>query len=356
MNKSALNSEETTLVRDGYEVDIHKLSEWMRENISDFKGPVNITQFKGGQSNPTYRLNTPSKSYILRKQPPGDIVKGAHAVDREAHIMAALKMQNFPVPQIYGVCTNTEIIGTIFIVMEEVVGRIFWDATLPNIPKNERAAYYNAMNATLAQLHAINPSDTGLNNYGKTGNYLKRQIDRWSRQYLENPSAGTNPHMDKLVEWLPQNIPDDGDETRIVHGDFRIDNIIFHPSKPQVLAVLDWELSTLGNPLSDFAYHAMTYRTPPHIVAGLADEDPLELGLPSEAQYIEKYCHLTGRNKIDNFDYYIAFNFFRLAAILHGIAGRISNGTATSETAHERANAFPEVAKLAWDQLYPTSP
>lgn len=326
--------------------DADALERWMRAHVEGFAGPLDVEQFRGGQSNPTYRLTTPTARYVLRRKPPGPLLKGAHDVLREARVLAALWPTPVPVPQVFGVCEDEGVIGTPFYVMALVEGRIFWDAGFGDVPKPERAAYFDAMNGTIAALHAVDPEAVGLGDYGRPGNYFARQIGRWSRQYLEDEAAGRDADMDALVEWLPGAIPD-GDETAIVHGDFRCDNMIFHPERPEVVAVLDWELSTLGHPLADFAYHAMMYRMPPDIVAGLGGADPRAIGLPSEADYIAAYCRRTGREGIADWDFYIAFNFFRLAAIFHGIKGRVIRGTASSAHARERAAAFPRLARLA---------
>jgi len=338
----------TTAVREAYRFDEARLAAWMTENVDGYSGPLTVEQFKGGQSNPTYKLITPGKQYVLRRKPPGVILKGAHAVDREAKVLSALGKTGFPVAHVYGLCTDDSVIGSWFFVMEMVEGRIFWDATFPDVARDDRAAYFDAMNAAIAQLHSLEPDAIGLGDYGRPGNYFERQITRWSKQYHDDTDAGRDPGMDRLVEWLPANIPA-GDETRIVHGDFRCDNMIFHPTEPRVLAVLDWELSTLGHPLADFAYHAMMFRMPPHIVAGLGGADLAALGIPSEAEYLASYCRRTGRETISESDYafYVAFNFFRLAAIFHGIKGRVARGTAASAHAKERAASFPQLVELA---------
>jgi aminoglycoside phosphotransferase (APT) family kinase protein len=340
----------TTPVREGFGFDVAALEAWMRTNVADYAGPLTVAQFAGGQSNPTYKLTTPSRAYVLRRKPPGDLLKGAHAVEREAQVLAALGRVGFPVAHLHGLCTDDAVIGTWFYVMEMVEGRIVWDATFPDVPRADRPAYFDAMNATIARLHGIDPAAIGLGDYGRPGNYFERQIARWSRQYLEDEAAGRDPNLDRLVDWLPANIPAE-DETSIVHGDFRCDNMIFHPTEPRVLAVLDWELSTLGHPLADFAYHAMMYRMPPHIVAGLGGADLAALNVPGEADYVAAYCRRTGRDGIANFDFYMAFNFFRLAAIFHGIKGRVLRGTAASAQARERAANLPELAALAWAQV-----
>ncbi len=336
----------TTPVREGFGLDEKALERWMTANVDGYAGPLVVEQFKGGQSNPTYKLVTPARSYVLRRKPPGPTLPGAHAVDREVRVVSGLHSAGFPVARIHGLCTDDAVLGSWFYVMDMVEGRIFWDATFPQVDRDERPAYFDAMNETIARLHAIDYRALGLEDYGKPGNYFARQIGRWSRQYLEDTEAGRDPNMDALVEWLPENIPE-GDESSIVHGDFRCDNMIFHPVEPRVLAVLDWELSTLGHPLADFAYHAMMYQMPPTIVAGLAGADLKALNIPSEEEYVAAYCERTGRSGIPNWDFYIAFNFFRLAAIFHGIKGRLIRGTAASASAKDRAASLPLLAQLA---------
>ncbi|MDB5581482.1 MAG: Aminoglycoside phosphotransferase [Bradyrhizobium sp.] len=338
-----------TPVRDGFRFNEAALAVWM-ERVDGFKGPLKVEQFKGGQSNPTYKLSTPERAYVLRRKPSGELLKGAHAVEREARVLAALGEAGFPVPHVHGLCTDDDVIGAWFYVMDMVEGRIFWDATLPTLGPQERAACYDSMNATIAQLHRLDSEVLGLGTFGRPGNYFARQIARWSRQYLDDEEAGRDPNMDRLVAWLPDNIPP-GEETAIVHGDFRIDNLVFHPDEPRVIAVLDWELSTLGHPLADFAYHAMAYHMPPHIVAGLLGADLARLNIPSEAEYVKVYCRRTGRQNIPNYSFYLAFNFFRMAAIFHGIKGRVIRKTAASAQAAARARVFPELAGIAWRQV-----
>ncbi|MCB2049879.1 MAG: phosphotransferase [Novosphingobium sp.] len=336
----------TTTVREGFEIDAAALGAWMEANVEGYAGPLTIEQFKGGQSNPTYKLVTPGRNYVLRRKPPGKLLKGAHAVEREAKAMAALGKVGFPVPRVFGVCTDDGVIGTWFFVMEMVEGRIFWDATFPDVSREERPAYFDAMNATIAALHKVDYVAAGLGDFGKPGNYFERQIGRWTKQYLADEEAGRDAGMDRLIEWLPDNIPP-GDETSVAHGDFKVDNMIFHPTEPRVIAVLDWELSTLGHPLADFAYNAMMYRMPPDIVAGLANADLAALNIPTEEEYVAAYCQRMGRGAIPNWDFYIAFQFFRLAAIFHGIKGRVARGTAANEKARERAKAYPRIVDLA---------
>ncbi len=309
----------TTAVRAGYGFDEARLASWLEATIPGFVGPLTVEQFRGGQSNPTYLLDTPSRRYVLRRKPPGLLLKGAHAIEREARVLSCLREVDFPVAQVYALCTDESIIGTWFYVMEMVAGRIFWDAALPDSSPAERAVCFDAMNA-IAQLHMLDPESIGLGDYGRPGNYFERQMRRWSQQYIEDEAAGRDPNMDRLIDWLKSHIPA-SEDSAIIHGDFRIDNVIFHPTEPRVLAVLDWELSTLGHPLADFAYHAMMYHMPPYIVAGLAGADLAALGIPTEQEYLAAYCRRTGRAAIQGYEFYLAFNFFRLAAIFHGIKG-----------------------------------
>ncbi|MXP45340.1 phosphotransferase family protein [Allopontixanthobacter sediminis] len=326
--------------------DIDRLAGWLLLEVAGFAGPLSVKRFAGGQSNPTYCLETPSRNYVLRKKPSGKLLKGAHAVEREAWIMSALADTGVPVPAIHAVCEDEAIIGTSFFVMELVKGRIFWDATFPDVPNAERPAYFEAMNETIARLHTVNYAAAGLSDFGRPGQYLERQIALWSRQYLADEAAGRDPAMDELIAWLPKNIPE-GQRTTICHGDFRCDNMIFHPSEPRILAVLDWELSTLGNPFADFAYHAMMYRMPPDIVAGLAGADRSGLNIPSEQDYVSAYCRRLGISEIPGWEYFIAFNLFRLAAIFHGIKGRVIRGNAASDEARTRAANLPRLIALA---------
>jgi len=337
-------------VRAAHRFDPAALAAWMARNVEDYAGPLAVAQFRGGQSNPTYKLTTPARSYVLRRKPPGALLPGAHAVDREYRVIAALGAQGFPVAKAYGLCLDEAVIGTAFYVMEMVEGRIFWDTTFPDVSAAVRPAYFDAMNATLAALHLIDPEAAGLDDYGKPGNYFARQIARWSKQYAADAEAGRVVAMDRLVEWLPANVPPDEPEARVIHGDYRCDNMIFHATEPRILAVLDWELSTLGHPLADFAYHLMMYRMPPGITTGLVGADLAALNIPSEADYVAAYCRRTGRDGIADLDFYLAFNLFRLAGIVHGIKGRLMRGNASSAHAAATVEMLEPLAELAWEQ------
>lgn len=322
----------TIAIRDNARFDVGALERWMAANVPGFRGPLTVEQFSGGQSNPTFRLTSPSGAYVMRRRPSGTLLKGAHAVDREARVMQALATAGFPVPRVHALCTDERVIGAWFYVMDLVEGRIFWDGGFPDMGAANRRLHQDAMGATLARLHNLDPDALGLSDYGRPDRYLQRQIDRWSRQYREDDLAGRTADMDFLAEWLPNNAPED-DGSAIVHGDFRIDNMIFDAVEARVVAVLDWELSTLGNPVVDFTYNLMMYRVPSAIPWGLADRDLAALGLPDEAAYVAAYCERTGRPDIPHLDVYVAFNLFRLAAIIHGIKGRMMRGNASSAEA-----------------------
>jgi aminoglycoside phosphotransferase (APT) family kinase protein len=348
MSSDERSTDSAVPVRDTHALDESALAGWMQAHVAGYAGPLTIEQFKGGQSNPTYKVSTPQRAYVLRRKPPGRLLTGAHAVDREAKVLTALGQTGFPVPHVHGLCTDDAVLGTWFYVMDMVDGRIFWDATFPEVSRNQRPLYFDAMNATLARLHTIDFAAIGLSDYGRAGNYFQRQIARWSKQYLQDQDAGRDLNMDRMIEWLPDHIPP-GDETSIVHGDFRCDNMIFHATEPRVIAVLDWELSTLGHPLADFAYHLMMYRMPPLVIAGLLGSDLEALNIPSEADYVAAYCRRTGRSSVPDLDFYIAFNMFRFAGIIHGIKGRAIRGTAASANAKDLIEALPIFAKSAWD-------
>jgi aminoglycoside phosphotransferase (APT) family kinase protein len=330
--------------------DERALAEWLAASVPGFTGPLTVSQFKGGQSNPTYKLDTPGAAYVLRRKPPGRTLPGAHAVDREYRVLAALGKKGFPVPRVHALCEDESVIGTAFYVMDMVAGRIVWEASFPGLDPADRAAHFDAMNATIARLHSFDPNTIGLRDYGKAGGFVERQVKRWSTQYLNDAEAGRLEPMDKLVAWLEKHLPADKGDSRVVHGDFRCDNMIFDAEAAEVRAVLDWELSTLGDPESDFVYHCMMYRMPAGIFTGLAGLDLPSLGIPSEEEYVAAYCGRTGRENIPAFDYLMVFNLFRLAAIIHGIKGRLARGNASSAHAAESAKALEPLAAMAWAQ------
>jgi len=330
--------------------DQRALEAWLQTHVADFAGPLEISQFKGGQSNPTYRLHAPSGDLVLRRKPPGKILPGAHAVEREYRVMAALGAQGFPVPRVHGLCEDESVIGTPFFVMDLVAGRIIWEAHFPGLSNDQRAAHFDAMNATIALLHSCDPQAIGLGDYGRAAGFVERQVARWSKQYLADVEGGRIAAMDKLVDWLGKHLPPDSGDARIAHGDFRCDNMIFDAAEPRVRAVLDWELSTLGDPASDFTYHLLMYRMPAAIFSGLAGIDLAALGIPSETDYVAAYCRRTGRTQIPNLDYLMVFNLFRLAAIVHGIKGRLVRGNASSAHAAQMVERLEPLADMAWAQ------
>ncbi|WP_417481067.1 phosphotransferase [Maricaulis sp.] len=333
-------------VADALAFDEAALAGWMSKYVDGYAGPLSVSQFKGGQSNPTYKLATPSRSYVLRRKPPGKLLPSAHAVDREFRVMKALGEAGFPCPVMYGLCMDRDVIGTEFYVMEFVEGRIFWDPLLPGMEPAERAAIYDASNATLAQLHAIDVEAAGLSDYGKPGNYFQRQIGRWSKQYRA-AETDTIEAMDQLIDWLPTAAPEQ-ERTSVVHGDYRLDNMVFHPTEPRVIAVLDWELSTLGDPMADFTYQLMGWMVPPTIRNGFLGVDLAALGIPDVAAYTKAYCERTGREGIPELDFYFAYNLFRLASICQGVYARALQGNASNAKALEIGQAVKPLAEGAW--------
>jgi aminoglycoside phosphotransferase (APT) family kinase protein len=334
--------------------DLAALQTYLRARLSGFEGPLQASKFSGGQSNPTYRLSTPGGSYVMRAKP-GPVAKllpSAHAIEREFRVMQALAGAEVPVARMHCLCEDESVIGRAFYIMDFVEGRVFWEQSLPGMERAERGAIYDEMNRVIAALHRVDFTALGLADYGRPGNYFERQIGRWSRQYQ---ASVTQPiaEMDQLIAWLPQHIPvaarDDG-RTSIVHGDFRLDNLMFHPSEPRVLAVLDWELSTLGHPMADFAYHCMSWHIPPGTFRGIGGLDIAALGIPGEADYVARYCERTGmpQPSASDWNFYLAYNLFRIAAILQGIAKRAEDGTASSAQARASGAGARPLAQLAW--------
>jgi aminoglycoside phosphotransferase (APT) family kinase protein len=309
---------------------------------------TSVEQFKGGQSNPTYKING---RYVLRRKPPGKLLPSAHAVDREYRVIKALHGAGFPVPRPVLLCEDESVVGTAFYVMEFVEGRVLWDQSLPGMTKAERGEIWDELNRVMAVLHTLDYRKIGLEDFGKPGNYIERQIARWTKQYQASETERVEA-MNNLIEWLPNNIPPSA-STTVVHGDYRLDNAIFHPTEPRILAVLDWELSTLGDPLADFAYHCMSWHIPPGQFRGIAGLDLPSLGIPSEADYVARYCERTKRKTIDpsHWDFYIAYNLFRIAAILQGILKRVVDGTAASAHARDAGMRAKPMAELGWKQV-----
>jgi len=339
-----------TAVRAGFEFDLPALARYLSQQLPGFAGPLEVGQFEGGQSNPTYLLSTPGRRYVLRRKPPGRLLPSAHAVDREFRVISALgAASDVPVPRAWLLCEDETVIGTAFYVMDWVQGRILRDPSFPEVPAASRRAHGEALVDALARLHLVDYRAAGLEDFGRAGGYVARQFARWSKQYLQDDAAGRVPAMDRLVEWLPTRMPP-RDDTCVVHGDYRCDNVVFDPAEPRVLAILDWELATLGDPLADFAYYLMIYRMPDAGVPGLAGRDLAALNLPSEEDCVAAYCRRTGRSGIPDLDFYVAFNLFKLAAVLHGIRGRVLRGTAASSRARDYAQKVDLVAGLAWEQ------
>lgn len=332
-----------------------RLSAYLASQISDptidLTGDMTVEKFDGGQSNPTFKITVANKSYVLRKQPPGKLLKSAHAVDREFRVISALYNTDVPVAKPYHLCTDTSVIGEMFYLMEFVEGNVYWDASLSTLPSNEqRTAIYDAMNKTLAAIHRINIDEVGLGDYGKPGNYFERQIARWIAQYRASELERIE-EMDKLYDWLVQHLPADDGRVALVHGDYRLDNMMFAPNSSQILAVLDWELSTLGHPFADLAYQCMQLRLPRGMggVDGLANIDRASLGIPSEQEYVTRYCQRMNINNIDHWPFYLAFSFFRLAAIIQGVAKRAAQGNASNKNAIKLGSLVKPLAQMALD-------
>jgi aminoglycoside phosphotransferase (APT) family kinase protein len=330
----------TKAVEDRHRFDEIQLDAWMRQHVEGYAGPLTVQQFKGGQSNPTYRLDTPGRSYVMRRKPFGKLLPSAHAVDREFRVISALGKRGFPVARAYALCTDDSVIGASFYIMSMEEGRVFWDPTLPNQPSEIRRKIFNSKIETLAKLHMYDPEKIGLGDFGKPGNYFARQVDRWTKQYRASETQHI-PEVEKLIEWLPKTLPEQK-RVSIVHGDYRLDNIIFHGTKPRVIAVLDWELSTLGDPMADFTYLLMQW-----IMPGLERADLKALNIPSMEEAAQIYCTYTGMG-LPDLNWYFAYNLFRLAGIAQGIAGRIREGTAANAKAIESAKRTVPLAKAAW--------
>ena len=336
----------TKPVEERHRIDEAALAAWMKEKVEGFAGPLQVSQFKGGQSNPTYRLDTPGQAYVLRRKPFGPLLPSAHAVDREFRVISALHGAGFPAPRTYALCQDDAVIGSWFYIMAMVEGRVIWDASMPDKEPEERRAIFEAEISTLAQLHQTNCEAIGLGDYGKPGNYFARQVERWTRQYRA-AEIDPIPEMDRLIEWLPRTTPPQ-DRTSIVHGDYRMDNMIYHASEPRVVAVLDWELSTLGDPLADFSYLMMNWNMPADGRSGVMGLDLPALGIPTVEEAAALYCRLTGRDGVPDLNWYFAFGLFRLCSITQGIAKRVQIGTAASAQAKQTGSRAPNLARAAW--------
>ncbi|MGH2967532.1 MAG: phosphotransferase family protein, partial [Solirubrobacteraceae bacterium] len=328
-------------------LDEAKLAQWMEANVAGFRGPIELTKFKGGQSNPTYRIVSPTGRYVLRRKPFGPLLPSAHAVDREYKVQAGLHRTGFPVARQYGLCTDDSVVGSWFYIMAMVDGRTIWNGAMPAATRDERRATYEAMIETLAKLHNTPVADAGLADFGKPGNYFGRQVERWTRQY-KLAETETMPEMERLIAWLPATLPEQT-RTSVVHGDYRIDNMIYANDRPEVLAVLDWELSTLGDPLADFTYVALAWVTDNGGRSGVADLDRQALGIPELDEIVEIYCRATKRDGVPDMNWCFAYNFFRLAGIMQGIKKRVIDGTASSAHARAMSERVAPLAERAWE-------
>ena len=354
MTQDAENFAGTRAIAPQHRFDVNALAAWLESNLEGFTGPLAVEMFKGGQSNPTYKLVTPTRSYVMRAKPgpAAKLLPSAHAVEREFKVMRALAGTDVPVPRMHCLCEDESVIGRAFYIMEFVQGRVLWDQSLPGMSNVERAAIYDEMNRVIAALHAVKFAKHDLADFGRPGNYLERQIGRWSKQYVASATQEI-PEMDRLMAWLPAHVPESARDERMVsiaHGDFRLDNLIFHPTEPRVIAVLDWELSTLGHPLADFSYHCMSWHITPRMFRGIGGLDLERLGIPTESDYIRRYCDRTGITTPEalapDWNFYLAYNLFRMGAILQGIAKRVEAGTASS--AQAEAGGVRSMAELAW--------
>ena len=346
----------TKPVADSHAFDAAVLQAWLQAALPGFAGPLQVEQFKGGQSNPTYKLVTPSRSYVMRTKPgpAAKLLPSAHAIEREFRVMHALHGSAVPVPEMLLLCEDESVIGRAFYIMEFVQGRVLWEQSLPGFETAGRGRIYDEMNRVMAALHQVDVTAAGLADYGKPGNYFERQIARWSKQYQASITQPIDA-MERLAEWLPAHMPAsarDESQVSVVHGDYRLDNLVFHPSEPRVLAVLDWELSTLGHPLADFSYHCMSWHIPPGAFRGIGGLDLAALGIPSEADYVRRYCERTGRADpqavMADWNFYMAYNLFRMAGILQGIAKRVEDGTASSAQARQAGSGARPLAEMGW--------
>jgi aminoglycoside phosphotransferase (APT) family kinase protein len=335
----------TAEVREQHRFDVGALERWLRAHVEGFAGALTVQQFRGGQSNPTYYLTAGGREYVLRRKPPGKLLPSAHAVDREYRVITALGTTGFPVPRTYALCEDPSVIGTVFYVMDCVHGRVITDPAIPGLAPRERTAIYDSLGAVLARLHTVDWRQLGLADFGRPGNYFARQIHRWTQQYRASETEKIEA-MERLIAWMPEHIPA-GDDVALVHGDYRLGNVVIHPTEPRVAAVLDWELSTLGHPLADLAYNCLPYRFTREW-EGLADKDLAALGLPTEEAYVAAYCRRTGRAGIAEWEFCLAFAMFRLAAIAQGIMGRVVAGTANDPNARERGARARPLAESAW--------
>jgi len=334
-----------------HQLDVRALDDYLRRHIEGYAGRPTLKALTGGQSNPTFLVEAGGARYVLRKRPAGALLPSAHAVDREHRVMTALRDTDVPVPRTLCLCEDPAVLGTAFYVMSYVDGRVLWDPRLPSFEPQGRAAMYEEISRVMAALHRVDPAAVGLADFGRAGGYLQRQIGRWSKQYRASETQPIDA-MHRLIEWLPRHAPPESG-TSIVHGDFRLDNLIFHPTQPRVLAVLDWELSTLGDPLVDFAYHVLAWHIRPQDFRGMAGEDLQALGIPSAEAYVRRYCERVGRAAIaqEAWEFYIVFNLFRLAAIFQGIAKRAQDGTAASADARETGQRARATAEMAWERV-----
>tara|TARA_B100000446_G_scaffold90667_1_gene85241 strand:- start:1273 stop:2325 length:1053 start_codon:yes stop_codon:yes gene_type:complete len=345
------NGDTATQDKTTFDFDVETLARYLESNVQGFKGPLTAEKFAGGQSNPTFLIKATSGRYVLRRKPPGELLKSAHAVDREFQVMSALRETPVPVAQAFHLCDDDSIIGSMFYLMEYIDGRVLWDPTLPEATQAERRQIYNEMNRVLAELHSVDVDAVGLSDYGRPGNYFARQISRWSKQYRATETE-TLESMERLLQWLPENMPADDGKVALAHGDFRLDNMMFHPTSSKVLALVDWELSTLGHPFADLAYQCMQWRMPHGgVMSGLGGIDRQSLGIPSEQEYVQEYCQRMGLTEIPSWNFYLVFSFFRLAAILQGVKKRALEGNASSEKAQQMGELVEPLTRMACELI-----